>query len=206
MCLSGFRMVLFKDNISFLNMRVVNQFLDRTNKRKHTFFEEGIVAHVAFAQPVCSSLAKFLYQAAKEENLRAHFGGTYINIEGPQFSTLAESNLYRSWGMDIIGMTNATEARLAREAEICYATLAAVTDYDCWHETEETVSVEAILENLKQNISNAKKILLKTIAAIPSEEKCACNQALQFAMVTNPDIIPKEIKEKLEIIIGKYLK
>ncbi|NQU95382.1 MAG: S-methyl-5'-thioadenosine phosphorylase [Candidatus Omnitrophica bacterium] len=183
------------------------QFVDRTSQaRRHTFFEKGIVAHIGFAHPVCKDLAKALYESAKYEKIKAHLGGTYVNMEGPQFSTLAESNLYRSWGMDIIGMTNMAEARLAREAEICYATLAAVTDYDCWHETEETVSVDVIVDNLKKNVEKAKKILKDIIGCMEEKRTCDCRNALKFAIITDRKAISKDTKEKLDIIIGKYVK
>ena len=183
------------------------QFVDRTNSaRKYTFFDAGIAAHISFSHPVCENLSHVLYDAAKEEAVTVHLGATYLNMEGPQFSTLAESNLYRNWGMDIIGMTNMAEARLAREAEICYATLAAVTDYDCWHESKEVVSVEVIVENSKKNIGNAKKIVKNVISRIDEKRECACMEALRYAVITSPDAIAKETKKKLNIIIGKYAK
>jgi len=183
------------------------QFVDRTNHvRQHTFFDEGIVAHVSFAHPVCEDLARVVYNSAKDNGVRVHLGGTYINMEGPQFSTLAESNLYRAWGMDIIGMTNMTEARLAREAEICYVSLAAVTDYDCWHEAEESVTVEVIIDNLNKNVANAKKILKDIVTRIGGERTCACKDALKYAIITDTETIAEETKRKLAIIIGKYVK
>lgn len=189
-----------------LDFVIPTQFVDRTRMRSHTFFEEGIVAHIGFSHPVCQDLANIVYKVAKDARINVHFGGTYLNIEGPQFSTLAESNLYRSWGLDIIGMTNMVEARLAREAEICYATLAAVTDYDCWHETESTVSVDVILDNLKKNAEKAKMILKGVISQSAKERRCLCKEALKYAIITKPELIPEELKEKLRIIIGKYLK
>lgn len=190
-----------------LDFVIPDQFVDRTNQgRVNTFFDEGVVAHIAFADPVCSKLSEKVFEAARDSGVTVHSGGTYINMEGPQFSTLAESNLYRSWGMDIIGMTNVTEAKLAREAEICYTTLAAITDYDCWYEAEESVSVDIIIENLMKNVSNSKKILKQAILNIPEQRHCACKDALKYAIVTNHDAIPGEIKKKLDIIIGKYLK
>ncbi|MFH1768484.1 MAG: S-methyl-5'-thioadenosine phosphorylase [Candidatus Omnitrophota bacterium] len=196
-----------KEEIRPLDFIIPLQFVDRTNKaRINTFFDEGIVVHVSFAQPVCSELACIMHTAVKNMGIRVHYGGTYINMEGPQFSTLAESNLYRGWSMDIIGMTNATEAKLAREAEICYATLASATDYDCWRETGESVTVEMILDNLTKNVANSKWIISKVIPHIPQEQKCSCKDALQYAIVTSADSIPKEVKEKLKIIIGKYIK
>lgn len=196
-----------KKELRPLDFVVPLQFVDRTSQaRKHTFFDKGIVAHISFAHPICENLAKTVYEAARTSRIAAHFGGTYINMEGPQFSTLAESNLYRSWGMDIIGMTNMIEARLAREAEICYTTLAAVTDYDCWHETEESVTIDAIIENLRKNVDNSKKILKAAILGIDAGKKCGCQEALKYAVITNPEAISKEKKKKLGLIIGKYIK
>ncbi|MDD5195483.1 MAG: S-methyl-5'-thioadenosine phosphorylase [Candidatus Omnitrophica bacterium] len=194
-----------KENLRPMDFVIPTQFVDRTNQaRPQTFFDRGIVAHISFANPVCEHLAKNLYAAAKKTKVRSHYGGVYVNMEGPQFSTLAESNLYRSWNMDIIGMTNMTEARLAREAEICYATLAAVTDYDCWRQTSESVSVDMILANLKRNVANAKEIIKKVIALIPEKRTCACQDALRYAIVTNSKAIPKNTKKKLGLLIGKY--
>ena len=197
-----------KKELKPLDFVVPLQFVDRTNQaRNYTFFDEGITAHIAFAHPVCNDLANLVYKVASNaSDAKVHLGGTYLNMEGPQFSTLAESNLYRSWGMDIIGMTNMAEARLAKEAEICYVTLAAITDYDCWHETEESVSVDAIVNNLKKNTENAKRILKKIISKISEKRTCACKDALKHAILTSPDAIPKNTKKKLDIIIGKYIK
>ena len=185
---------------------IPDQFLDRTTKRESTFFKDGIVAHVAFADPICPKLSDILEKSAKELGLVVHRGGTYVNMEGPQFSTKAESNLYRSWNMDIIGMTNATEAKLAREAEIAYATLAAVTDYDCWHSSHESVTVEMIIEYLTKNVGHAKKILKKAIVQAAKIETLSAESALQYAIITDRKHIPKKVKKDLEIIIGKYLK
>ena len=196
-----------KEELKPLDFVIPDQFVDRTNqKRAYTFFDEGIVAHIGFAQPVCNSLAKVVHTAAQKAGVAVHLGGTYVNMEGPQFSTLAESNLYRSWGMDIIGMTNMAEARLAREAEICYVTLAAVTDYDCWHESAEAVTVEMILDNLRKNVDNSKKIIKLIISLIDEKEKCSCDEALKYAIVTQPDVIRSDVKKKLEPIISKYIK
>ena len=190
-----------------LDFVVVDQFVDRTNyARDMSFFEEGIVAHIEFAHPVCSYLQDVIYNSATSLNLRAHNGGTYINMEGPAFSTLAESKLYRSWGMDVIGMTNFAEAKLAREAEICYATLAAVTDYDCWHPDHASVTIEMIIGNLQKNIENSKRILRNTIKNISQENGCRCREALKYAIVTDRKVIPEKIKKDLGIIIGKYVK
>jgi len=196
-----------KKELKPLDFVVPMQFVDRTNQaRKHTFFDDGVTVHIAFAYPVCSELANIVAGAARESNVTLHFGGTYLNMEGPQFSTQAESNLYRSWGMDIIGMTNMAEARLAREAEICYMTLAAVTDYDCWHETETQVSMDTIIDNLNKNIGNAKKILKRALLSINDDRKCSCKDALKDAIVTNPKLIKKDVKERLNLLIGKYVK
>lgn len=196
-----------KDELKPMDFVIPTQFVDRTNQgRAQTFFDKGIVVHIGFAHPVCEHLAKKLHEAALKSNVTVHYGKTYINMEGPQFSTLAESNLYRSWGMDIIGMTNMTEARLAREAEICYATLAAITDYDCWHETAESVSIEMIIENLAKNVSNSKEIIKTALTLIPEERKCACSEALKYSIVTQPEAITKETKKKLRVIIGKYIR
>jgi 5'-methylthioadenosine phosphorylase len=190
-----------------LDFVIPDQYVDRTNQaRKYTFFDEGIVAHINFAHPVCADLAGLINAAVRKTGVTVHLGGTYINMEGPQFSTKAESNLYRSWGMDIIGMTNMAEARLAREAEICYATLAAVTDYDCWYEAEGSVSVEMILNNLMKNVANSKKILKETISSMSSQRNCLCKEALKHSIITNPQLIPRSVKKKLNIIIGKYIK
>lgn len=191
-----------KEEIKPLDFVIPTQFVDRTNQsRKMTFFDQGIVAHVAFAHPVCMDMAKYVYEIGKSIVENIHFGGVYLNMEGPQFSTLAESNLYRSWGMDIIGMTNLAEARLAREAQLCYVSLSAVTDYDCWHESEETVSAEMVLENLKKNVENAKRILKKVVAEIPEERTCGCKDALKYAIVTDLNKVPQEIRDRLKLIL-----
>jgi len=192
-----------------LDIVVPDQYVDRTNQaRRMTFFGEGIVAHVAFADPVCPHLSKVLYDAGHSLDIPMHLGGTYINMEGPQFSTKAESELYRSWGMDIIAMSNMAEAKLAREAEICFATLACVTDYDCWYleDGTESVSVELIIQNLIKNIENAKKIVRSSLRKLGDDRPCACRAALKNAIITNPKFIPAKTKKKLELIIGKYVK
>lgn len=196
-----------KEELKPMDFVIPTQFVDRTNStRHHTFFDEGMVAHVGLSDPVCLELARLLEEVVKENDISVHFGGTYINMEGPQFSTRAESNLYRSWGMDIIGMTNMVEARLAREAEICYVTLAAVTDYDCWRQKTEEVSVDMVIQNLLKNVDNARRILKSLIPRIPQERKCPCKDALQHAIVTRSEFVPDDIKEKLDIIIGRYIK
>ncbi|MFC2169633.1 S-methyl-5'-thioadenosine phosphorylase [Acidobacteriota bacterium] len=184
-----------------------DQFFDRT-RRKNTFFGEGIAAHINFAAPVCSELSQSLYSLGKSLGLRVHLGGTYICIQGPAFSTKAESNIYRLWGCDVIGMTSATEARLCREAEICYATMNLVTDYDVWHEEEESVTVELILENLALNIHNAKAILKKSVLSLSDQKSrdCECARAIKNCIVTRPDLIPQEVRKKIELILEKHLK
>jgi 5'-methylthioadenosine phosphorylase len=184
-----------------------DQFFDRT-RRKNTFFGAGIAAHISFAEPVCPDLNEVLFASGKELGLRVHKGGTYICIEGPAFSSRAESNIYRLWGCDVIGMTSVTEAKLCREAEICYATMNLVTDYDVWHAEEESVSVELILENLRLNIENAKAIIKKTVGSLPPQrgEKCNCGRAIENCIVTRASLIPPDIKEKLYFIISKYVK
>ena len=195
-----------KEEVKPLDFVIPDQFVDRTNQaRKYTFFDEGIVAHVSLAKPVCSDLSVKVKQAADQAGARVHQGGTYLNMEGPQFSTLAESNLYRSWGMDIIGMTNMAEARLSREAEICYVSLAAVTDYDCWHPDHDSVTVETILSNLRKNVDNSRKILSQFILLLDEQKSCSCSQALQYAIITPGEFIPAETKKKLNIIISKYI-
>lgn len=195
-----------KEELKPLDFVIPTQYIDRTNQsRKQTFFDEGMVVHISFAYPVCETLAKNLKSAAEKVGVVSHYGQIYLNMEGPQFSTLAESNLYRSWGIDIIGMTNMAEAKLSREAEICYATLAAVTDYDCWHMDHENVTVDIVLANLNRNVENSKKILKNFISQFNTEQDCTCKNALKNAIVTSPKFIPRQTKEKLKIIIGKYI-
>jgi 5'-methylthioadenosine phosphorylase len=196
-----------KEELKPLDFVAVDQFVDRTNYgRDMSFFTGGIVAHIEFAHPVCEELRNLVYEAGKSLNLRIHNAGTYINMEGPAFSTLAESKLYRSWGMDIIGMTNFAEAKLAREAEICYATLAAVTDYDCWHPQHESVTIDMIVQNLNKNVENAKRIVYTVIKELKPERNCFCKDALKFAIVTDRKLIPGRVKKDLDIIIGKYIR
>ena len=195
-----------KEELKPLDFVVVDQFVDRTNQaRQMTFFQQGIVGHIVFAHPVCHDLSELIYAAGRHLNLNVHKGGTYLNMEGPAFSTLAESNLYRRWGMDVIGMTNMPEAKLAREAEICYATLACVTDYDCWHPQHESVTVDMIIQNLLKNIENAKIILLEVIKNIPLATACSCQNALEYAIITDKKLIPAKVKKDLGVIIGKYI-
>ena len=195
-----------KEGIPPLDVVIPDQFIDRTRGRISTFFGSGLAAHVGFAHPFCSILSEKLFESGKTVGASVHKGGTYVCMEGPQFSTLAESNLYRSWGADVIGMTNLQEAKLAREAEICYSTMALVTDYDCWHEEEEDVTVDAIIENLQKNAETAKKTMIETIKTLPFERTCECATALQFGIITDRGHIPEEVKRDLDPIIGKYLK
>jgi len=195
-----------KESIHPGEMVIPDQFIDRTTGRASTFFSDGIVGHISFADPICPVLSEILLQAGKEVGATVQKGGTYICIEGPQFSTRAESKLYRSWGVDVIGMTNIPEAKLAREAEICYATMALATDYDCWHETEDDVSVEAILQIMHRNVENAKKAIQWIAQNIGGKAPCVCAGALKFAIVTDPGLIPEETKKDLKPIIGKYMK
>ncbi|MDX6558451.1 MAG: 5-methylthioadenosine phosphorylase [Blastocatellia bacterium] len=192
-----------------LDMVIPDQFFDRTRARAHesTFFGEGIVAHVAFAHPVCRQLGDTLEEACKGVEVTVHRGGTYLCMEGPAFSTVAESNVYRSWGMDVIGMTNLQEAKLAREAEICYATLALVTDYDCWHPGHDVVTVEAVIEYLNKNVRNAQVIMREAVKSLASNPReCKCGSALKNAIFTAPDLWPEATTRKLAAIIEKYRK
>lgn len=194
-----------KENIHPLNIVVPDQFFDRTRHRVSTFFGDGLAAHIAFADPVCPDLSELIYQTAVEQGATVHKGGVYLCMEGPAFSTRAESNVYRQWGMDIIGMTNLQEAKLAREAEICYATMAMVTDYDCWHEEEEDVTVEAIIQNLMKNAALAEKVIQSLVPKIKGERTCLCANALQYALITDRSMIPEATKQKLDLLVGKYL-
>ena len=183
-----------------------DQFFDRTQgKRASTFFGEGVVAHVQFADPVCKGMSRVLGDAARQVGAVVHQGGTYVCIEGPNFSTRAESIIFRSWGVDVIGMTNLPEARLAREAEICYATVALATDYDCWHEGHDDVSVEAVLEVIRQNVATAKNIIKQSVPHLGGQRTCGCGNALQFAIMTDPSLIPEKTKQNLDLLIGRYL-
>ncbi|OLB62320.1 MAG: methylthioadenosine phosphorylase [Acidobacteria bacterium 13_2_20CM_2_66_4] len=189
-----------------LDIVVPDQFFDRTRGRISTFFGRGLVAHVAFAHPVCGDLATVAADSASAVGATVHRGGTYVNMEGPQFSTLAESKLYRAWGMDVIGMTNLQEAKLAREAEICYATLALVTDYDCWHPDHDSVTVELIIANLMQNAATAQKTIAEAVGRLTGPRTCACKDALATAIITRPEQVPDQTKRELAPIVGKYMK
>jgi len=194
-----------KEEIKPGHIVIVDQFFDRRKGRASSFYGNGVVGHVEFADPVCPDLSNVLHGAAKAAGATVHKGGTYICIEGPQFSTRAESKIYRSWGVDVIGMTNIPEAKLAREAEICYATVALSTDYDCWHETEESVTLEAIMSTIKANVAMAKDIIRKAVPAITGRRACKCATALQYATVTDPKVIPAKTREDLDLLLGKYL-
>lgn len=194
----------FKEELKPLDIVLPDQFVDRTNQaRKTTFFGHGIVGHISFAEPVCSELRKMIYNAGRILGLSMHDKGIYLNMEGPAFSTRAESILHKSWGMDIIGMTNMPEARLAREAEMCFATIALVTDYDSWH--EEMVTIDMVIGNLCKNVETAKKLIKAVVPQLKIDKKCACQDALKYAIITDKKLIPEEVKEKLDIIIGKYM-
>ena len=188
-----------------LEFVIPDQFFDRTRHRVDTFFGDGIVAHIAFADPVCAELAQTVKGACQKAGVTGKLGGTYICMEGPQFSTKAESNVYRSWGMDVIGMTNLQEAKLAREAEICYVTVAMVTDYDCWHPHHDSVTVDQIVAVLLKNAENAGKVVRETVAAMPSGRSCKCGSALAHAILTERDKIPAATRKKLSLILDKYL-
>jgi 5'-methylthioadenosine phosphorylase len=194
-----------KDEYRPLDIVVPDQFFDRTRTRVSTFFGNGLAAHVAFAHPVCQVLTPIVADSVEKTGARVHRGGTYVCMEGPQFSTLAESQLYRSWGMDVIGMTNLQEAKLAREAEICYVTMALVTDYDCWHPDHDHVTVEMIVATLMQNAKTAQQAIAEAIGRIPEERSCECASALKFAIITRPEAISAAAKRDLAPIIGKYV-
>ncbi|MBA7472432.1 MAG: S-methyl-5'-thioadenosine phosphorylase [Dehalococcoidia bacterium] len=185
---------------------IPDQLIDRTRLRANTFFGEGIVAHIPFGEPFCPLLSNVVYQAAKDAGATAHQGGTCLVMEGPAFSTRAESLLYRSWGADVIGMTALPEAKLAREAEICYAVVACVTDYDCWHRGHDAVTAEMIISRLHQNIDTAKQIIKLAVGKVTEKRDCDCATALSTALITSPDVMPEAQKKKLDLLIGKYLK
>jgi 5'-methylthioadenosine phosphorylase len=194
-----------KEHYRPLDLVIPDQFFDRTRGRISTFFGGGLVAHVGFAHPFCARLTELAFGSAQSAGATVHRGGTYVCMEGPQFSTLAESNVYRSWGMDIIGMTNLQEAKLAREAEICYATIALVTDYDCWHPDHDQVTVEMIVANLMQNAATAQQVIANAVSALPFDRTCECASALKHAIITRPDAIPASVKKDLAPLISKYV-
>jgi len=195
-----------KEKIKPTDIVIPDQIIDRTFLRPDTFFGNGIVGHVAFADPYCPALSDILYEAVHKTGGRVHDGGTCIVMEGPQFSTRAESELYRSWGADVILMTALPEAKLAREAEICYGMMAIVTDYDCWNEVSETVSVEIVIGNLRKTLETAKKALKYAIVNLPAKRECICGHALKNAIITAPEMIPEKVKKDLKLIIGNYIK
>ena len=194
-----------KEELAPLDIVLPDQFYDRTKTRVSTFFGDGIVVHVTFAHPVCERLASVIEDAGKDVDVGIKRGGTYLCIEGPQFSTLAESNTYRSWGMDLIGMTNLQEAKLAREAEICYTTIALVTDYDCWHPQHDAVTVTDVIENLRKNTENAQKIIRAAVKRLPIDRTCKCGRALKHAILTDLRKVPEPTLRKLELLLKKYI-
>ncbi len=196
----------FKEDLRPGHLLVPDQIIDRTRQRISTFFGEGVVAHIQFADPFCPVLSQIVYQSALDAGATVHKGGTFVAMEGPAFSTRAESRLYKAWGADVLGMTVLPEAKLAREAEICYASIACVTDYDSWHETNETVTVEAILTTMRSNIDFAKKTIRLAAGRVPTKRECACASALGPALVTDPSLIPAAQRQKLDLLIGKYIK
>lgn len=195
-----------KERIEPLDIVIPDQIIDRTCLRPNTFFDNGIVGHIAFAEPFCPVLRDILYSSAIKVGARAHDGGTAIVMEGPQFSTKAESNLYRSWGADVIYMTGLPEAKLAREAEICYATCAIVTDYDCWKETAGVVTAEMVVANLRKGVDTVKKIITEALTHLPQKRDCPCASALKDALVTSPELIPPRVRKDLALLLDKYLK
>jgi len=194
-----------QEHLPPLDIVIPDQLVDRTVNRKSTFFGNGIAGHIPFADPFCPDLSSLLYDTAKACNASVHNGGTFVTIEGPAFSTRAESRLYQSWGIDIIGMTTLQEAKLAREAEICYSAMAMVTDYDCWREEEEAVTVETVIENMKKNSAMAKQIIEKSVSKISGVQTCMCGQSLKNAIMTHPDHLDEKTKDKLSILIKKYI-
>ena len=194
-----------KEEYKPLDIVIPDQFIDRTKGRISTFFGRGLAAHVGFAHPFCKRLSRLVSASGQASEATVHVGGTYVCMEGPQFSTLAESKLYRSWGADIIGMTNLQEAKLAREAEICYSTIALVTDYDCWHPDHDHVTVEMVIANLMQNAKTAQHIIANAVEGLPYERTCECASALKYALITRPEAIPPQVRQDLAPLVGKYL-
>ena len=195
-----------KEEVRPLDLVIPDQIIDRTKSRVNSFFGGGIVAHVGFADPFCPVLSSLLCQAAREAGARVHDHGTYVVMEGPLFSTKAESALYRSWGASVIGMTALPEAKLAREAEICYATVACATDYDCWHESHEHVTIDMVISNLQRNVETAKNIVRSVVTRIPEKRDCVCATALQNAIITAPELMPAKRKKELALLIDKYIR
>jgi 5'-methylthioadenosine phosphorylase len=195
-----------KEEVRPLDILVPDQLIDRTRQRVSTFFGDGIAVHVGFADPFCPDLSRVLFESARKQGVATHAGGTYVVMEGPQFSTRAESQLYRSWGASVIGMTALPEAKLAREAEMCYATMALVTDYDVWHQTEAAVTVELVIANLLKNVEISRAIISDMASRIPEARDCECGSALKDAIITSRDLIPQEAREQLSAIVGKYFR
>jgi 5'-methylthioadenosine phosphorylase len=194
-----------KEQLRPLDFLIPDQFFDWTRGRASTFFGDGLVVHLSFSDPICPQMAEVLHAACLAEGLRAKRGGTYLCMEGPAFSTKAESNVYRSWGMDVIGMTNLQEAKLAREAEICYVTVAMVTDYDCWHPDHDAVTVNEIISNLMKNAENASRVVARAVSQIPEARACKCGSALAHAIITDRKLVPEATRKRLELLVGKYL-
>lgn len=194
-----------KEDIHPGDIVVIDQFIDRTKSRHETFFGDGIAAHVSFADPICSEIKKLAVESAKKIGVRVHDGGTYVCIEGPMFSSRAESNVYRGWGVDVIGMTNYQEAKLAREAEICYATIALATDYDCWHTEEGPVDVAMVIKTLNENVAKAQNIIREMLPKLDTACDCECKNSLKYAIITDKKAIPSDVKKRLEPILGRYL-
>jgi 5'-methylthioadenosine phosphorylase len=188
-----------------LDFMIPDQFYDRTRHRVSTFFGDGVVAHVGFDKPVCGQLAEVLGSACEQAKVKAHLGGIYVCMEGPQFSTLAESHVYRQLRFEVIGMTNLTEAKLTREAEVCYSTVAMITDYDCWHPDHASVTLDEIISNLNKNAENAQNVIREAVRAMPAERSCKCGRALAHAIITDPAVIPAAARKRLSVIAGKYL-
>jgi 5'-methylthioadenosine phosphorylase len=195
-----------KEAYAPLDMLIPDQFIDRTQQRRSTFFGRGLVAHVGFAHPFCPLLSQSFAAACSEAGAKHHLGGTYVCIEGPHFSTLAESRLYRSWGADVVGMTNLQEAKLAREAEICYATLAMVTDYDCWHPDHDAVTAESVMTVLGKNVATARAVLRSVVERLPLPRECECAHALRHALMTRAELVPEAVKRELAPIVGQYIR
>ncbi len=195
-----------KEEYAPLDLLLPDQFFDRTRGRVSTFFGRGLAAHVGFAHPICPTLHGLVHGAAVETGAKVHRGGTYVCMEGPQFSTRAESELYRAWGMDVIGMTNLQEAKLAREAEICYVTIALITDYDCWHPEHDSVTVEMVIHNLQHNAKTAQAVITAAVDRLPVERTCECARALATAIITRPEAVPDQTRQELWPLVGKYLK
>ena len=194
-----------KEELAPLDLVVPDQLIDRTRQRESTFFDHGMVVHVGFSDPFCPASSNIIRESAEDQGITTHAGGTMVVMEGPAFSTRAESFMYRSWGADIIGMTALPEAKLAREAEICYATMAWVTDYDCWHQTEEVVTVEMVVQNLQENVEHSKELITRVVPRLAQELDCSCASALEGTIITHPQGVPEDVKHQLAPIVGRYM-